>query len=129
MAINASHAAEFMRAALPEKMCAAGMALFADRVLLGDGVLGILAEANRNRFFPTTGLDMGPSRPVTGFTAAGFQRSPRMGHGLPHGGAFEAVILILMAGDAGFATHIVAIRGFALFLTGGRFGGVLSLRP
>lgn len=133
MAINAGHAAGFMRAALPEQVRAARMALFADRVLLGDGVLGILAEANRNRFFAATGLDVGPSRPVTRFTAASFQRSPRMGHDFPHRRVFEAVILILMAGDAGLATHIVAIRAyrcrsFSLFLNLGRFG-VLSLGP
>src|SRR5215831_762962 len=123
-----------MRAALPKQVCAARVTVLAHCVLLGKGIWGILAEAHGNCVFAAAGLDVGSARAVTRLTAAGFQRSSGMGEGLAHGRILEAVILVLMAGNAGLAAHVVAVSGctggsFGFLLFCRRFRRVLALRP
>src|SRR5919108_5795974 len=109
------------------------MAFFAHGVLLSYGVRRILIKTNGNGVFAASRFHVGPARPVTSLTSPSFQGSPGMGHGLAHGGILEAVVLVLMTGNAGFATHIVAIAGcrrggFGLFLSRWRICGVLGRR-
>src|SRR5207247_6646061 len=106
MAVNAGHSPRFMRAAFPEQMCTARMAVLAYRVLLSYGVLGILPEAHRNRFFASAGFHVCPARPMTRFTTTSFLGGPWMRHHSAHGRVLEAMILILMARDAGLGPHI-----------------------
>jgi hypothetical protein len=56
-----------------------------------------------------------------------------MGHGLAHGCVLEALVLVLMAGNASFAAYVVAIAsrrvgGFSLFLGSRRRPCVLRRR-
>lgn len=110
VAVYARHASGFMRATLPKEMIASRMAVQAGGVLLGNGVIGILAEANRNGVLAAACLDMGFARPVTRFAAASLQRSPGIPqHDLAHDGVFEAMLLILVAGYTRFAADVVAV--------------------
>src|SRR5690349_6751745 len=122
-----------MWAALPEQVRPARMATLACRVLFSHGVLGVFAEAHRNCFFTSASLDVRPTRSMTRLTTKSLLRSPRMGHDPAHGSVLEAVILVLVAGDAGLASYIISSgwsRGgsFCLFLSRRRRAGILGSR-
>src|SRR6266404_3822095 len=110
VAIYTSHTPGFMRTALPEQVIAARMAVQAGGVLLGDGVIGILAEANGNGVLAAACFDVGFARPVARFATASLQGSPGIRHHLAHDRVLEAPLLIDVAGYAGLAAHIVPIR-------------------
>jgi hypothetical protein len=53
-----------------------------------------------------------------------------VGHHLTHDGVLEAMVLVLVTSDTGFASHIVAIRSrFGLFLRRRRLGSIPGRRP
>jgi len=91
-------------------------------ILLGNGVLGILAETNRNGLFASAGFHVGSARSVARLAAEGLFRSVRISqHYFAHHRVLEAPVLIVMTGDAGFAADVVAVRRlrqrrFGLFL-------------
>src|SRR5690242_2993313 len=123
-----------MRTAFPEQMRPSRMAVLADRVLLGNGVWRILSKANGNGVLAAAGFHVSAARSVARFAAPCFQRGLGMGHRFTHDGVLEAVVLVLMAGNAGLAAHIVAVPGgsgcgFSLFLSSRRIRCVLSRRP
>jgi len=126
--IHASHVARVMRAALPEELVAASMALHAGGIFLRHGVLGITGEADGNGVFAAPGFHVRFARTVTGLAAASFIRGMRMGHYLPHDRVLEAVVLIFVTGDTGIAAHVIAVRlggCFCLLRWGSRFIQVL----
>ena len=111
VAIYTSQAPGFVRTALPEQVIAARMAVQAGGVLLGNGVIGILAEADGNGVLAAACFNVGFARPMTRFAAASLQRSPGIPqHNLAHDGVLETAFLIDVAGYAGLAAHIVPIR-------------------
>ena len=109
VAVYARHASGFMRTALPEQVIASRVAVQAGGVLLGNGVIGILAEANGNGVLAATCFDVGLARPVARFAAASLQGSPRMRHHLAHDGVLEAAFLIYVTGDTGFAADVISV--------------------
>jgi hypothetical protein len=110
VAVYAGHASGFMRTALPEQVIASRMAVQAGGVLLGNGVIGILPEANGNGVLATACFDVGFAWPMACFATARLEGSPRIPqHHLTHDGVLEAMLLILVAGDTGLAAHIVAV--------------------
>jgi len=124
VAIHASHAAGFVRAAPPEEVGTFRVAIHADGVLLGDGVLGVFSETDGDGVLAAPCLHVSSAGAVAGFASAGLFGRVGMCHGLAHDGVLEAAILVLVAGDAGFAPDIVAIgvcggRSFGFF-PGGR---------
>ena len=64
VAINAGHAAGFVRTALPKEVSAARMAIHANGILLGNGVCGILAETDGDGVLPASRFHVGPARAV-----------------------------------------------------------------
>ena len=110
VAVHAGNAPRFVRAALPEHVRAARVAIHANGVLLGNRVLRILAEADGDSFFATAGLHVGAARTMARFAAPGFFGSMRIAqHHFAHHGVLESAILIVMASDAGFAADVVAV--------------------
>jgi hypothetical protein len=109
VAIHACHGPRFVRAASPERLVSAGVALQAGEVFLGHTVLGIFSKADRNRFLGAACLDVHTTRAMTRFTAVSFVGSVRMCHCFSHCCSVEASALILVTGDTGIATDIIAI--------------------
>src|SRR6266404_1897482 len=122
VAVRAGDAPRFVRTAFPEHVRAARVAIHANGVLLGHGVFRILAEANRDGLFTAAGFHVGAARSVASFATAGFLGSVGIAqHYFAHYGVLEAAVLIVMAGDAGVAADVVAVRRlrqrcFGLFL-------------
>jgi hypothetical protein len=100
-----------VRAAPPEEVIAAGMAIQTDGVFLGNGVRGVLAETNGDGVLAAPGLNVGFAWAVASFASTGLLGSPGMRHHFAHDGVLEAAILILVASYAGLAAYIIAIRG------------------
>jgi hypothetical protein len=113
VAIHASHGARFVRAASPEKLVSARVALQAGEIFLGYCVLGIFSKSDRNRILGTTCLDVCAARAVTRFATMSLVRRVRMRHRFAHGCSVETSALILVTGDTRFATDIIAI-GFGV---------------
>src|SRR5260370_274163 len=113
VAIHASHGPRFVRAAPPEQLVSAGVALQASKVFLGYRVLGIFSKADRNRILGSAGLDMHTTRAVTRFATVSLVGRMRMRHCFSHCCSVETSTLILVTGNAGIATDIIAI-GFAI---------------
>jgi hypothetical protein len=110
MAIDTRHGPGFMRAAPPQQLVAAGVALEAGCIFLSYCVLGIAGEANWNGVFPASGFDVGLARAMAGFASVSFLRSSRMRHGFAHGCVIEAAALVLVTAKASVAAHVVVIR-------------------
>src|SRR5262245_33380549 len=109
MALHASYPARLMRTALPKHMCAARMAIHADRVLFRNGIVGILAEPYRNVVLAPTCLHMRLARPVACFTSTRLFRAMRIQHhDFPHGGVLEAAILVFVARDTHLASDVAS---------------------
>jgi|SRR5215831_6823779 len=118
--INASQAAGFMWTPLPEKMRAPRMAFFANGILFGNGIVGLLAEPYRNRVLASASLHMRLARPVACLASQSLLRTMRIQHHhLSHGGVLEAAILIFVAGNAHLVSDVTS---------GARFRRRLSLR-
>ena len=113
VAIHASHSPRFVRAAPPEQLVSAGVALQASKVFLGYRVLGIFSKADRNRILGSACLDMHTTGAVTRFATASLVGRLRMRHCFSHCCAVEASALILVTGDTGIATDVIAI-GFGV---------------
>jgi hypothetical protein len=113
MAIHACHSPRFMRAAPPKQLISAGMTLQAGKVLLGYCVLRVFGKADRNRFLGTACLDVHTARTVTRLATATLVGSVRVRHCFSHCCSVEASALILVTGNTGIATDIIAI-GFGL---------------
>src|SRR4030095_4989129 len=109
MAIHACHSPRFMRAAPPKQLISAGMTLQAGKVLLGYCVLRVFGKADRNRFLGTACLDVCTTRTVTRFATASLVGCVRVRHGFSHCCSVEAPALVLVTGDTGVATDIIAI--------------------
>jgi len=124
VAIHAGDAAGFVRAALPEQVRAARVAIHADGVLLGDGVGRILAETNGNAVFAPASFYVCAAWAMTGLAASRFLWCMRVEqHDLAHDGVLEALMLIVMASYAGIAANVVPVScfgrgGLGLFLRG-----------
>jgi hypothetical protein len=85
MAIDAGYTTGFVRAASPEQVRAARMAIHANGILLGDGVGRILAEAHRNSVFAAARFNVRPSGTMAGIAAAPLLRGVRIRqHSLAH---------------------------------------------
>src|SRR5262249_43357696 len=131
MAIDAGDAARFMRAARPENVRAAVVAVHTNGVLFSDGVRRILPKPNGNGVFSPAGLDVGASRTMASLAASRlFGRTRLEEHGFAHDGVFEAAMLIVVAADAGVAADVIAVGlcrrslGFLLSPRVGRSRGV-----
>jgi hypothetical protein len=109
VAIHASHGARFVRAASPEKLVSARVALQAGEIFLGYSVLGIFSKSDRNRVLGTTCLDVCATRAVTRFATASLVRRVRMRHRFSHCCSVKASALILVTGNTGIATDIIPI--------------------
>jgi len=113
VAVHTGHGPRFVRAASPEKLVSSRVALQASEVFLSDRILGILSKADRNRVLGAACFDVHTARTVTGLATAGLVGSVRMRHCLSHCCSVEASALILVTGNTGIATDIIAI-GFGL---------------
>ena len=109
VAIHACHGARFVRAASPEQLVFAGVALQAGEIFLGRCVLGIFRKSDRTRILGAACLDVCTTRAVTRFTAVRLVGSVRMCHRFSHCCFVEASALILVTGDTRIATDIIAI--------------------
>jgi len=113
VAVHAGHGPRFVRAASPEKLVSSRVALQASEVFLSDCILGIFSKADRNRVLATACLDVHTARTVTRLATAGLVGSVRVRHCFSHCCSVEASALILVTGNTGIATDIIAI-GFGL---------------
>ena len=109
MAIHASHASGFVGAALPEQMRAPGMTFFANSILLCNGIGRVLTEADCDRFFGPSGLDMRASRSMARFAAPSFKRCPWMHHHLAHDGILKAPVLFVMTAHANVVAYEISV--------------------
>ena len=109
VAIHASHGPRFVRAAPPEKLVSMGVALQASEVFLGYGVLGIFSKADRNCILGSASLDMHTTRAVTRFATVSLVGSVRMRHCFSHCRSVKTSALLLVTGDTGIATDVIAI--------------------
>ena len=107
--VYASHGPRFVRAASPEKLIFAGVALQTGKVFLGYCVLRTFGKAEGNRILATPCLDVCTAGTVTRFASASLVRSVRMCHRFSHSCSVESSALILVAGDTGIAADIVAV--------------------
>src|SRR5215468_12278692 len=101
-----------MWAAPPEQLVLARVALQARKVFLSYRVLGIFGEAYRNGILGTACLDVYTARTVTRLATPRLIGSMRMLHCFSHGSSVEASALVLVTGDTGVATDIIAVSLF-----------------
>lgn len=109
VAIHTSHGPRFVRAASPEKLIFTGVALQAGKVFLGYCVLRIFSKADGNRILAAPCLDMHTTRTVTRFATVSLVGRMRMCHRFSHRCSVETFALILVTGDAGIASNVIAI--------------------
>jgi hypothetical protein len=91
------------------------VALQTSKIFLGHSVPGIFRKSDRNRILGAACLDVHTTWAVTRFAAVGLVGSVRMRHRFAHCCSIEASALILVTGNAGIATDIIAI-GFSVSL-------------
>src|SRR5262252_5540913 len=117
MAVYAGHGPRLVRAAPPEQLVLARVALQTRGVLLGRCIPRVFSKTNWNRILTTSRLNVCTSRTVAGFATAGLIGSVRMSHRFPHCCSVEAPALILVTGDTGITADVIAIGlGFGLLI-------------
>jgi hypothetical protein len=119
VAIDTSHCTGFVRASSPEHLIAFGVAGKAGGVSFLHRSIRIFGEADWDRVFSASCVDMGLSGTMTGFAAKLFLRGLRMHHhGVPHDGVFEALLLVRMARNTNFGADVFRGTGLSV-ATGG----------
>ena len=110
MTLHAGNSARFVGAAFPEQAISIAVAGQAGGILFFDGVGGILAEADGNSVFAAAAFYVRLARSMASFAALRLQRGSGMGHDFAHDRVLEAILLVLVTGDAHVRAGVLTAR-------------------